>query len=496
LAPVNLHLAALVAGVDVPPLRPGSVVWELGCGYGNTVISAAVAYPECRFVGVDYNSAHIAGGNQRIDTLGLRNVELMEADIVDLAARPGSLPPCDLAILHGLYSWVGEPVRVAVREMLGWGVRPGGLVYISYNSLPGAGAMSVVQRTLIELSKLSVGRSDVRARDAIARMDALKAAGAKHLSGTADIDRQVQRVKDLDGGELCHEYLNEGWGALFHSQVADDMETARLEYVGNAIPHQNFLASLLTPAQMKAVEDIHLSSARETAVDLFINRILRRDLYVRGVQHVKDDKRAYRLRDISFCARCCPDDIDLTLLLPVGSVALPDAYARAGEMLWREGPLPLGVLLDGPLAPIKPVPNETAALLVACGIAWPCRPDRAPETMAAVRRAVLDLATEVRALGLQHQGMIPAPSVGTEVLASGLEARVLEGLWGGVQEETAALVEHVWAPFEASGERLVYRGQRTEDAAQCRALLADAVEAIRGARVPLWRGLGMLPPPE
>ncbi|MQX35934.1 class I SAM-dependent methyltransferase [Roseospira navarrensis] len=494
LAPVNLRLAALVAGVDGAPLRPGSVVWELGCGYGNSLIAAAVAHPACRFVGVDYNPAHIAGGHERIETLGLRNIELLDADLVDLADRPGSLPSCDVAVLHGLYSWVGEPIRAAVRRLLAWGVRPGGLVYVSYNSMPGAGAMAVAQRTVLELSRLSVGRSDLRIKEAADHLDRLKTAGAHHLNATDDIARQVERLKRGAGHELVHEYLNEGWAALFHSQVAADLEDARLTYVGSAVPHENFRASLLTPAQMKMIEDVPLSSVRETIVDLFVRRILRRDLFVRGPRPLGEAQRDRLLWDTWFCSRVHPDAVTLTLSWPAGSVTLPDAYGEAARVLWREGPRPLGALLAGPLAPVKPVPREAAALLVASGIAWPCRPDRAPETLAAMKRAVLELGAEVRAIGLHHNGMIPAPAVGTDVPVGGLEARVLEGLWSGVQAEASALAAHVWAPMEAAGESLVHKGERIQEPGRCRALLTEIMTGLQDTRFPLWRGLGMLPP--
>ena len=71
---------------------------------------AAVAHlfgldvPDGRAVGVDLSPVQINEGRQRIEALGLTNVELIRADIAqtDLAA----LGQFDDVICHGVYSWV------------------------------------------------------------------------------------------------------------------------------------------------------------------------------------------------------------------------------------------------------------------------------------------------------------------------------------------------------------------------------------------------------
>ncbi|KAA5606917.1 methyltransferase domain-containing protein [Roseospira marina] len=494
LSPVNLRLPALVAGVDVAPFERGGVMWELGCGYGNGLISAAAAYPECQFVGVDFNPAHIAGGRRRIATLGLTNIELLEADFAELAARPGSLPPCDLAVIHGVYSWVGAPVRAALQDLLRQGVRSGGLVFLSYNVLPGSQDMAVFQRALLEASRLSVGRSDVRLEAAKDRIKALRAAGAGQLVRDGLMKELFEKIESAPTAYLVHEYMNESWDALYHSQVAADMAAARLDYAGSAVPHENFPNAMLTPAQLEALEDIALPAVRETLRDMFLQRILRRDLYMRGLTRMSGAGREEVLRDQLFCAASRQDGNPVTLNWPAGEVEVPAPYLQAGQVLWRDGPTSLRALLDGPLAGSGSSAAEAVAILVSSGLAWPCLPPPSSEVSAVVQRAVFDLAERACRLGLGESGAVPAPRVGSELPVGGLEARVLDGLWQGVPNDTPALVEHVWAPFEAAGEWLVHKGERIEDGAQCRAVLTEMLDRLRPERIPLWRGLGMLPP--
>jgi len=496
LSPINLHLSALIAGVDYPPLRPGAVVWELGCGYGNGVISAAAAQPECQFFGVDYNPAHIAKARQRAATLGLRNIELLDADFADLAARPGTLPPCDLAVIHGVYGWVGASTKAAMRDLLRQGVRAGGLVYLSYNAMPGSGAMGVFQRALLEAARLSVGRSDARLKEAITRVEAFRAAGATHLAGDGLIGDLFEKAREADPAYLVHEYMNETWSALYHSEVALEMMGVGLEFAGSGVPHENFPNLMLTPAQIEALGDIPIPHVRETLRDMFLNRILRKDLYVRGLSRLSEEGRERRIAALPFCAATNPHESPLTLRAPAGEIELPEAYRAAALQLWRDGPQPLAALLDGPMAGVRVSAVEAAALLVSGGLAWPCLPSPSSETVATVARAVANAADRVRSEGLGVQGTIPAPRIGSELPVAGIECLVLDALWSGVPDETAPLAEHVWAPFEAKGEWLVHKGERIQDPVACRATLSEMLEQMRPDRVPFWRGMGMLPPPE
>lgn len=47
------------------------------------------------------------------------------------------LPAFDCVMLHGVYSWVGPETRRAVVRFLDRFLKPGGVAYVSYNSLAG-----------------------------------------------------------------------------------------------------------------------------------------------------------------------------------------------------------------------------------------------------------------------------------------------------------------------------------------------------------------------
>lgn len=498
-APVNLKLTATIAGFHVGDLPPGAVVLELGCGFGNGMISAAVAHRTTRFLGIDFNPTQIAAARRRIADLGIDNVEMREADFLDLAADPNSLPLCDMVILHGVYAWVGADQKAALRTILRHCVRPGGLVFLSYNAMPGAAGMGMVQRALFEAAHLTVGRSDDRLTAALGRIKALREVGAAHLSNNARLDRLFEGIDEADPIYLAHEYMNRDWRALYHADVARDMAEAKLNFIGSALPHELFPALMLNPDQAKALGEVPISSVRETLRDYFIERVFRKDLFARGAPRMTEAERTVALDATLFCSAANPDDVTMELNVPAGKVALNEWYPEAARMLWREGPQRLSTLMAGPFDGSGLSRAEAAAVMVTAGLAWPClENDEAATaaTAATCRRGLVAARENIHRHGLQTWPAVLAPRLGSEFPISGLEALVLEALSRGLPEDPVPLAQDVWAPFRAAGESLMHKGEAVTDPDQCIAMLVDMIGRMLPDRVPLWRALGMLPDPE
>lgn len=107
---------------------------EVGCGDGLQLITLAMAYPESHFVGVDLSTTAIARGEVLRAKLGLANLHLVAADLMEW--DPGKTP-YDYILAHGFFSWVPEPVRKRLLELCQQSLAPQGVAYISYNAFPG-----------------------------------------------------------------------------------------------------------------------------------------------------------------------------------------------------------------------------------------------------------------------------------------------------------------------------------------------------------------------
>lgn len=124
-------IAALYGLAAAPPER--CRVLELGCGDGGNLIPMAYVLPGSAFLGLDAAGSAIAQGREQIAALGLTNVTLIHADLLD-APAPGTF---DYVIAHGLYSWVPPPVQERILAIASDSLAPNGVAYVSYNALPG-----------------------------------------------------------------------------------------------------------------------------------------------------------------------------------------------------------------------------------------------------------------------------------------------------------------------------------------------------------------------
>jgi SAM-dependent methyltransferase len=193
----NTHPARLAAlaglfGLATPPVRTARVL-ELGCAQGYNLLPMAQGLPEARFVGVDFSNKEIAAGSGLAVEAGLKNVELVCADLRTFSPGEGAF---DFVIAHGVLSWVPDDVKEAVFAICSRALAPDGLALISYNTYPGwkqrealrdlmlmraastsdaAGRLEAARTTLDTLDRLLDGRAETHAahnRDIIASMRA------------------------------------------------------------------------------------------------------------------------------------------------------------------------------------------------------------------------------------------------------------------------------------------------------------------------------------
>jgi SAM-dependent methyltransferase len=150
--PPHIALACAMAGIDWQP-RPSMTVADLGCGRGYNANLLAAANPGWTVLGLDHDPSGIAEARQLAAQAGLSNSRFAEADLAGMSlAEIDSLPPLDIAIIHGVWSWVSDEVRAGIVRLLARRLKPGGVAYLGYNALPASGADMALQRLLRQLA--------------------------------------------------------------------------------------------------------------------------------------------------------------------------------------------------------------------------------------------------------------------------------------------------------------------------------------------------------
>ncbi|MFZ6818626.1 class I SAM-dependent methyltransferase [Undibacterium sp. Ji22W] len=275
--PWRLHWAAMLQ--DHRTNLQGFRYLDAGCGQGYNLIIAAICHPDSEFVGIDFLPEHIAHARGLAERCGVRNVRFIEGDFIRLAEDPTSLGEFDYAVCHGIATWVAPVVRNALFKLIGQVLKPGGVFYNSYNTLPGWLSMIPFQHLVLLEQKTKSGHLAIEAATSdIERLRTLAPSIIKALPG---MEARFQNMKTQDTSYLLQEYNNEFWEPLFVSQMIGDMANVKLNYLGTATLPECFDA--LLPKELKEWLFTQESvTMREQLRDYALNQSFRRDLYVKG----------------------------------------------------------------------------------------------------------------------------------------------------------------------------------------------------------------------
>ena len=280
LSPAWLNYVATIKGCQPRPLNEGFTYLELGCGLGQSVALIAGAHPQGRFYGVDFNPAHVDWARRYAAQVQIPNVEFLERSFLDLTAS--EIPECDFIVLHGVYAWVGPEVRAGIQRIIRERLKPGGIVYISYNAMPGWAADGPLQKLVLEASQHLSGDASQRTHAALKMVEELAGAKFSYFVQTPTAGKMAAKMAERNSNYLAHEFLNEHWTPFYSSDVADEMATAKLNFVGSATLAENHLELLGTDELQAKIKAQPTERLRQLYQDLAQNQRFRRDVFVRG----------------------------------------------------------------------------------------------------------------------------------------------------------------------------------------------------------------------
>lgn len=488
-APSHMALACLLGGVAPADLPEDYVYCDFGCGTGQTVALLAAANPKAHFYGVDFHPAHIARAQAFARDAGLTNLTYVEAGFADMADGAATdLPPLDAAALHGVYAWISAENRTALTRLLARRIKPGGMAYVSYNSLPGWTISAPLQRLMLEHAALTPGGATGKAAAALDFALKLQAAGASILGDPAAL-AQLKSAGPTESeteklAYLAHEYLNAHWTPLYHADVAHDMAAAKLSYAGSATLLENFPALSLTPEQQALLATVPDPTVRETFKDYCANRPFRRDVFVRGARRLSNAERDRRLSDLRLALTLPREDCRTGFKAPLGEAQMDQRRYEAIFDALADGPKTVGELSAAAGNSGNGGPAEIAGLLIGSQQAMVAMAQDPSQTAidaarrvnkVKVRDALADMTRKTTALA--------APLCGAGLHLSLVEALLYDAVISGVDTVTGA-VDHAL-------KRLTGLPQAPADHPN-RGPLTDSLTWCVANGLPLWRRLGMI----
>lgn len=485
--PPIVSFAALCRGVVAPgsqgePLR----YCDLGCGQGFTANIIAAANARVDVFAADFNPTHIANARGLAQAAGLKNITFREADFAELA-NDTSLPEFDIIALHGVYSWVSAENRRAIVAFIRKRLKSGGLVYVSYDTMPGWAGIAPLRRLMVQQHSVSPQASSQKALEqALALVDKLKDAGAQFYKMYPHVTAQLDRLRKLPSAYLAHELLTRDWQAFSFADVAAELAEAKLTYLASAHLTDHVDRVNFTEDQQRLLHEIADPLTNESARDMILGRQFRRDIFVKGFTPLATLAERERWLQTRFVLSNAAKDVSLAFETPLGKLQLrPEIYQPVIDVL-AEGPITLRELIERLPSAKMEWASLTDAIKVLVGrgdlqIALP--PEHEAERAESAR--AFNAVVMARAKEQAPLAYLASPVTGGGIQVDPFTQLYLAAQRKGVADPVAAIAGLAAAsgkPFEKDGKALSPDAARAE-------LIAKAAN-IEERIAPLLKRLG------
>jgi SAM-dependent methyltransferase len=319
--PVMLDYAAAINGV-APPVKAGApfTYLDLGCGDGFTIVLLAAIYPECRFIGVDFNPGHIAVGTALARAGGIENVRFVEGAFEDW--RDFDLPECDYIAMHGVYAWISEAARSAVLELVAARLAPDGLLYVSYNANPGWASVAPLRQFFLDYTRGMTGDPVANVAATLRHLKELRDKGAGYFVQNPAAGGVLDEMAGKDIRYVAHEIYSPHWSPLPFSTVARQMRERGLAFAGSADLARNYprpsVKATFLPLLLKSRD----RERAELYRDFLNNAFFRRDVFVKAPEDAPRRPVTGLLEPFAFGSKVPFADLARAIKLPDGELPL------------------------------------------------------------------------------------------------------------------------------------------------------------------------------
>jgi SAM-dependent methyltransferase len=304
--PSNLAAMAILHGLSPAPVDRCRVL-EIACNEGGNLIPMAYAIPGSEFVGFDLARLPVERGQARVRDLGLKNIRLFVSDLLEVGAELGQF---DYIITHGLYAWAPEAVRNRLLALCGELLTPDGVVFISYNALPGGYVRNIVREMLIDRVNGSEDldrRSDDldrRLSDALGLVRLLVESRPERDPFRMLIESHLKQMQERGAQSTFHDELGEAYHPVHFIEFAQHARWHGLQYLSEAVlpppPDPCYREEIRAALEKAAPGDI---LRQEQMLDFARARKYRETLLCRADRVVRRDYPAEHLGRLMFASR-------------------------------------------------------------------------------------------------------------------------------------------------------------------------------------------------
>jgi hypothetical protein len=445
------------------------------------------------FWGTDFNPTQAAHARSLADASG-SGVKLLDDSFAEFATR-SDLPEFDIIGLHGIWSWISDENRRVIVDIIRRKLRVGGIVYNSYNCLPGwAPAMPL--RHLMTLHADLVGSDATgmvgKIEGAVSFAKQVVDSGALYFRANPAVGERLKYLSGQNRNYLAHEFFNRDWAVMPFSDVAQWLDDAKVSFVASAHLMDHVEAVNLTAEGRKLLADIRHPILRQSVRDYFINQQFRRDVFVKGPRRLSNLDQMEALRAQAFVVTTHPDEIPMKVTGALGEATLQEAiYRPVIEVLAEDNfaPKTIGELeRHGKLKSLN-FNQLFQALLVLSG-AYHIHPAQQVSKESHQRCIALNRHICERARDSGNITHLASPVTGSGIPVD----RFLQLFLLAAQHDKKTIAEQAafaWECISAQGECLVKDGKKLETDDENIAELTRQATAYGEKRRPILKALGI-----
>ena len=318
LNPNHIDLCLLSKG-----LRPPTVSHALELGFGQGVsVNIHAAASEVIWTGTDFNPAQVNFARQLAAHSGAPTF-LHDASFQEFL-NDDKTPEFQFIGLHGIWSWISDANRQAIVDIIRTKLAVGGVVYISYNTMPGWAGFAPMRHLMTQHAKVlgSAGEGIInRIDDAFDFSERLFQLDPKYLLANPQAAERMKQMQRHNRHYLAHEFFNEDWHPMHFSDVAELLADAKLEFAASATFSDHVDEAHLTAEQRQFLNDIPDVTLRETARGFILNQQFRKDYWIKGPVKLAPMELMRDLRDLKVVLKIPATEIKLTMAGGVGEIS-------------------------------------------------------------------------------------------------------------------------------------------------------------------------------
>ncbi|HJK86617.1 MAG TPA: methyltransferase regulatory domain-containing protein [Candidatus Megaira endosymbiont of Nemacystus decipiens] len=272
-SPEKLASLALLFGMNPPKISSAKVL-ELGCASGGNIIPHALNHPKGKYVGVDLSEKQISEGVEHIKKLGLKNIELKAMSISDI---DGSFGKFDYIICHGVFSWVPESIQEKILEISNKNLSKNGVVYISYNTLPGWNMIRTIRDMMLYHSKgFATNQEKIKQSRALLSFvkDSLKGQDTPYANM---LRRETETLSKQSDNYIFHEHLERNNKQFYFTDFITQASKYDLQYLSDVSLSSMYLGNM-KPEIVEKLKNLKNILQTEQYLDFINNRRFRSSL--------------------------------------------------------------------------------------------------------------------------------------------------------------------------------------------------------------------------